>query len=100
MPTGMEMLVSSILKAAGVDAERAKADLANYGRQLGEKITSLDQSLVALRADQQQVYAAVMALAEQFATSGGKAATNGDRMNCGAGPAAPGEERQHAANRQ
>ena len=80
--TGMEMLVASVLKAAGVDAEKAKADLANYGRQLGEKISSLDASLVALRSDQQQVYAAVLALSEQFAQAAktnfreGKNATN------------------------
>jgi hypothetical protein len=63
----MEMLVASILKAAGVDPEKAKADLANYGKQLGEKITSLDASLIALRADQAQVFRAVQDLSDQIA---------------------------------
>lgn len=75
MPTGMDMLVASVLKAAGIDPEKAKADLANYGQKLGEKIASLDASLVALRADQAQTYAAVIAIAEQVTQAAARVAT-------------------------
>lgn len=64
MPTGLDMLVGSILKAAGVDPEKAKTDLANYGRALGDKITQLDASLASLRVEQEQTHAAVVSLAD------------------------------------
>lgn len=59
MPTGMDMMVGALLKSAGVDPEKVKEDIADYARKLGDKISSMDNALSALRADQTMLMAAM-----------------------------------------
>lgn len=66
MPTGMDMLVGSVLKAAGVDPDKVRSDLSAYGKQLQDRIASLDASLIALKVDQALVHEAVRGVAEQL----------------------------------
>ena len=62
MATGMEMMVTAILRAAGVDAEQVKSDITNYGKQLAEKIASMDAALTALKKDQAELIETVEGL--------------------------------------
>lgn len=49
---GMDMLISNLLKASGVDPEKVKADVLNYARDLAVKISSMDAAMTAIRDEQ------------------------------------------------
>lgn len=52
---GMEMLITNLLKASGVDPEKVKTDLVEYGKKLSERIASMDENLKALQAEQKAI---------------------------------------------
>ena len=52
MLSGVEMLIKNVMAAAGIDPEKVRQEIADYGKQLGQKITSMDQSLAAIKEEQ------------------------------------------------
>ena len=68
MPTGMDMMVSAILKASGIDADKVKDDITAYGQKLAEKITSMDTALAAVKQDQARILEGVEVLRAMWET--------------------------------
>ena len=61
---GMEMLVQSLLKSSGVEPEKVKADIQNFGRNLEAKISSMDASMQAIRNDIEGLRAGQVTISE------------------------------------
>lgn len=60
---GMDMLIKSIVQAAGIDPEKVKGEIQEYGRQLAVKIQSMDNSLMELKKQQDAIYNMLLQLA-------------------------------------
>lgn len=58
--SGMDMLVASLLKMAGVDAEKVKTDIVGFGKNLSERIESMDKSMRELRDEQKALRELIM----------------------------------------
>jgi hypothetical protein len=51
----MDMLISNLLKASGVDPEKVKQDVQTYAKDLAQKIGSMDASMAAIREEQSAI---------------------------------------------
>lgn len=56
----MDMLVKSLLKSAGVDAEKVKTDIVGFGQKLSARIESMDKAMQELRDEQRQLRELIM----------------------------------------
>ena len=61
--SGIDMLVKNIMQAAGVDPEKVKLEIQQYGKQLAEKIESMDRSMRELKEQQALMYDLLLGLA-------------------------------------
>ena len=57
--TGIDMLVTNLLKASGVDPERVREDIQTYARNLAQKIDSMDRTMGEIRETQAEILRAV-----------------------------------------
>lgn len=64
--SGMEMLINNIMKASGVDPEKVKADIIDFGKKLNDRIASMDQSLAELKACQTKMEETIRAMTESM----------------------------------
>lgn len=58
--SGMDMMVRSVMKMAGVDPEKVKEDILAFGRNLNARIESMDNSMRELRDEQRALRALIM----------------------------------------
>jgi hypothetical protein len=61
--SGVDMLVKSLMQSLGVDPEKVKAEIQQYGQQLAGKISSMDGSLAEIKAQQGAMYEMLVSLA-------------------------------------
>ena len=60
--SGADMLIKNLLSAAGIDPEKVKNEVQEFGRQLAAKIASMDKSLEELKAQQTLTYEMIVNL--------------------------------------
>lgn len=75
--SGMEMLMKNIMQAAGLDPEKVKVEIQQYGAQLAEKIASMDRALADLKASQEAMRADIAVMAGSAVAQSRKTATAG-----------------------
>ena len=68
--TGIDLLVTNLLKASGVDPEKLKEDIQNYSRNLALKIDSMDRSIHEIQVKQEEILKVLESLLCEVNASG------------------------------
>lgn len=89
--SAIDMLVKNVMQSAGIDPEKVKAEIQEYGRQLAAKVESMDRQLTELKLQQTLMYELLVNLSLK-----GRKAGEAGELGTAAIAAAPNGEKPHA----